>query len=539
MTKLSQNKVILICCLLYVDRCNGTDIFVPTSLRPLTTTTKAATTSTSTTTTTTEPPTTSEATTTTQTTTEVTPTTPVTTTIQVTTDLITDTTPERTTEQITTTDQITSIATTNTTNDSSDLTKILLSKDNSNKRIPSFIDAQDRFSNSTNIPGNPRSLHNTSDSKHVSDFSKSSSVDREIKLNTTRENIGISPSSSVHQIDIRPTVEGNVYYEEYQTATPVYDSIYSSAGQLMTSYVTQSEMYFQPSSNLVYAPTASDMIYQKGEKYLRRRSDIDLASSVVIEDSINILASLDHSNQQTNVPDHLESVFEEHASYFEPSATIAFASSMLKGHKDNISIHPTASYIDQASIGTTEAYETSTTNDIFNERTTTSDTYVNWVLNSNFTSNSSANKNQHFMRDNIPIIHISPQRERTKVPLESKNLLMLNHDIPTEHSSADSTTGSSGNPFINVSTSIQDNSVSNTTPDSVGNENNPILISRRPIVPIAITLFNIGRDLYSTCVKHSQCPDNSKCRPNACEGFICLCNEGYIASDDRKFCLKG
>jgi len=374
----------------------------------------------------------------------------------------------------------------------------------------------------------------------VSDFSKSSSVDREIKVNNTRENIEISPSSSFHQIDVRPTVEGNLYYEEYQIATPAYDTIYSSAGQLMTSYVTQSEMYFQPSSNLVYVPTASDIKYQKGEQYLRV-SDMQLASSVVIEDSINILASLDHSNQQTNVlehaPDHLESVLQEHASYFEPSATIDFASSMLKDNVKIISIQPTASYIDQASIGTTEAYETSPTTEMFYERTTTSETDVNLVLNSNFTS--SANRNQHFIRDNIPIIHISPQRERTKVPLESKNLLMLNHDIPTEHSSADRTTGSSDNPFVDVSTSIQDNTVVNTTPDSVGKENNPILNSRRPIVPIAITLFNIGRDLYSTCVKHSQCPENSKCRPNACEGFICLCNEGYIASDDRKFCLKG
>jgi hypothetical protein len=392
------------------------------------------------------------------------------------------------------------------------------------------------------MSGNPKSYN----SSNVAIFT---SVDKEIKVNTTLENIVISQSSGVHQIDVRPTVEGQLYYEEYQTATPAYDTIYSSAGQLITSYVTQSDMHFQPSSNLVYAPTASDIMYQKDGKYLRG-SDMQLASSMLqqknynfIENSVNMLFGLDHSNQQTNVlehvPIHLESVFEEHTSYFEPSATIAFASSMLKDNIEIISIQPTASYIDQASIGTTEAYETSTTNEMFYERTTTSDTDVNWVLNSNITSNSSTNRNHHFIRDNIPIIHISPQRERTKVPLESKNLLMLNHDIPTEHSSADRTTGSSDNPFVDVSTSIQDNTVPNTTPDSVGNENNPTLISRRPIVPIAITLFNIGRDLYSTCVKHSQCPENSKCRPNACEGFICLCNEGYIASDDRKFCLKG
>ncbi|CAC5373084.1 unnamed protein product [Mytilus coruscus] len=65
-----------------------------------------------------------------------------------------------------------------------------------------------------------------------------------------------------------------------------------------------------------------------------------------------------------------------------------------------------------------------------------------------------------------------------------------------------------------------------------------LFVPRRPIVPIAVTLFDIGRELYSSCTQHSQCPEHAQCRPNGCQGYLCLCDEGYIASEDRKFCLR-
>ena len=47
------------------------------------------------------------------------------------------------------------------------------------------------------------------------------------------------------------------------------------------------------------------------------------------------------------------------------------------------------------------------------------------------------------------------------------------------------------------------------------------------------------KEIYGACSDQSQCPSNSKCRPSSCDGFLCLCNPGYIASLDRTRCMKG
>ncbi|OWF36501.1 hypothetical protein KP79_PYT23123 [Mizuhopecten yessoensis] len=45
-------------------------------------------------------------------------------------------------------------------------------------------------------------------------------------------------------------------------------------------------------------------------------------------------------------------------------------------------------------------------------------------------------------------------------------------------------------------------------------------------------------DLSEPCSTHGQCPTNSRCRPRSCDGYMCICNRGFIASDDKKACLK-
>ncbi|WAR29412.1 hypothetical protein MAR_002980 [Mya arenaria] len=45
------------------------------------------------------------------------------------------------------------------------------------------------------------------------------------------------------------------------------------------------------------------------------------------------------------------------------------------------------------------------------------------------------------------------------------------------------------------------------------------------------------KSVYEACSAHAQCPSNSRCRPNSCDGFVCLCDVGFIASEDRLQCL--
>ncbi|KAK3578370.1 hypothetical protein CHS0354_025465 [Potamilus streckersoni] len=45
-------------------------------------------------------------------------------------------------------------------------------------------------------------------------------------------------------------------------------------------------------------------------------------------------------------------------------------------------------------------------------------------------------------------------------------------------------------------------------------------------------------DVYGTCSGHADCPSNARCRPNSCDGYICLCDEGFVASQDRRRCMK-
>ena len=46
-------------------------------------------------------------------------------------------------------------------------------------------------------------------------------------------------------------------------------------------------------------------------------------------------------------------------------------------------------------------------------------------------------------------------------------------------------------------------------------------------------------EIYGACSDHSECPSNSKCRPSSCDGFLCLCEIGFISSTDRTRCMKG
>ncbi|KAL4216800.1 hypothetical protein ACF0H5_024521 [Mactra antiquata] len=46
------------------------------------------------------------------------------------------------------------------------------------------------------------------------------------------------------------------------------------------------------------------------------------------------------------------------------------------------------------------------------------------------------------------------------------------------------------------------------------------------------------KSIYETCSSHSQCPAGSRCRPNSCDGFVCLCDVGMVPSEDRLQCLS-
>ncbi|XP_069102134.1 uncharacterized protein [Argopecten irradians] len=57
-------------------------------------------------------------------------------------------------------------------------------------------------------------------------------------------------------------------------------------------------------------------------------------------------------------------------------------------------------------------------------------------------------------------------------------------------------------------------------------------------ITTSTTTENIQVHVFEQCSRHTDCPDNSKCRPNSCGGFVCLCNKGYISSPDNIQCMK-
>lgn len=71
---------------------------------------------------------------------------------------------------------------------------------------------------------------------------------------------------------------------------------------------------------------------------------------------------------------------------------------------------------------------------------------------------------------------------------------------------------------------LQNNVVNRPSPPSVLNANEWSLILPE-------------KSIYEACNSHSQCPGNARCRPNSCDGFLCLCNVGFVASEDRLQCL--
>ncbi|KAL3887156.1 hypothetical protein ACJMK2_027108 [Sinanodonta woodiana] len=44
--------------------------------------------------------------------------------------------------------------------------------------------------------------------------------------------------------------------------------------------------------------------------------------------------------------------------------------------------------------------------------------------------------------------------------------------------------------------------------------------------------------VFGSCTSHIECPKFSKCKPSSCDGFLCLCDSGFIASKDRSSCLR-
>ncbi|XP_062593530.1 serine-rich adhesin for platelets-like isoform X2 [Saccostrea cucullata] len=44
--------------------------------------------------------------------------------------------------------------------------------------------------------------------------------------------------------------------------------------------------------------------------------------------------------------------------------------------------------------------------------------------------------------------------------------------------------------------------------------------------------------IYETCTKSKQCPEHAQCRPQGCKGYSCLCDEGFMATPDRTYCVK-
>lgn len=54
-----------------------------------------------------------------------------------------------------------------------------------------------------------------------------------------------------------------------------------------------------------------------------------------------------------------------------------------------------------------------------------------------------------------------------------------------------------------------------------------------------VSLVQSHASIYEICSRHEQCPEHAQCRPQGCKGFSCLCDEGYMASVDKKSCVKG
>lgn len=54
-----------------------------------------------------------------------------------------------------------------------------------------------------------------------------------------------------------------------------------------------------------------------------------------------------------------------------------------------------------------------------------------------------------------------------------------------------------------------------------------------------VSLVEQNADIYDLCSRHEQCPAHAQCRPEGCKGFSCLCDKGYMATTDRKSCVKG
>ncbi|XP_052085228.1 zonadhesin-like [Mytilus californianus] len=164
----------------------------------------------------------------------------------------------------------------------------------------------------------------------------------------------------------------------------------------------------------------------------------------------------------------------------------------------------------------------------------------------------------------VPIFHIFSRTSESRKIIKSKNLLNILKDTPAMEKTKSLMSGNTKSDIgseeqkttpvnrfsVNVATSVHTSEFQPITTQHTTTLFQPIttqktmplpphlFVPRRPIVPIAVTLFDIGRELYSSCTQHSQCPEHAKCRPNACQGYLCLCDEGYIASEDRKFCLR-
>ncbi|KAK3095559.1 hypothetical protein FSP39_016105 [Pinctada imbricata] len=59
-----------------------------------------------------------------------------------------------------------------------------------------------------------------------------------------------------------------------------------------------------------------------------------------------------------------------------------------------------------------------------------------------------------------------------------------------------------------------------------------------PLYKIIYPDRRFPRRAFEICTNNTQCPENSRCRPRGCMGYVCICDEGYIASDNRHYCLK-
>ncbi|GAB1605811.1 hypothetical protein Ahia01_000863400 [Argonauta hians] len=48
----------------------------------------------------------------------------------------------------------------------------------------------------------------------------------------------------------------------------------------------------------------------------------------------------------------------------------------------------------------------------------------------------------------------------------------------------------------------------------------------------------VVRQIYTNCTSHQECPDFAVCSPLACEGYVCICLQGYVASRNATKCIK-